>query len=161
MRSSPITIREAEASDIPFLQAMHWEAAFATPTLLAHYGPEGAQQHIADYWGKWAEHPDPAFVAIDATGRKVGAAMLRPNETEEPVRSWLLFAIAVEANARSQGVGRCLIERVIAFAKTTEAEYVNLLVDPTNPRALALYQRLGFVEIGEKDQVIEMRLHIR
>jgi ribosomal protein S18 acetylase RimI-like enzyme len=87
--------------------------------------------------------------------------MLRPNETEEPVRSWLLFAIAVEANARSQGVRRCLIEHVIAFAKTTEAEYVNLLVDPTNPRALALYQRLGFVERGEKDQVIEMRLHIR
>ncbi len=161
MLSEPITIREATAEDIPFLQAMHWEAAFASPTLLAHYGLEAVQQYSADYWGKWAEHPDPAFVALDATGRKLGAVMVRPNATEEPGRGWLLFAIGVEAHTRSQGVGQRLIERVIALARIQEVEYVNLLVDPTNPRALALYQRIGFAEIGEKDQVIEMRFHVR
>jgi ribosomal protein S18 acetylase RimI-like enzyme len=119
------------------------------------------QQYSADYWGRWAEHPDPAFVALDATGRKLGAVMVRPNATDEPGRGWLLFAIGVEAHARSQGVGQRLIERVIAFARIQEVEHVNLLVDPTNPRAFALYQRIGFVEVGEKDHAIEMQLHVR
>ncbi|MDQ2715085.1 MAG: hypothetical protein M3Z08_09275 [Chloroflexota bacterium] len=40
------------------------------------------------------------------------------------------------------------------------AFYVNLFVDPTNTRAIALYRRVGFIESGEQDQMLEMRIDL-
>jgi len=47
-----------------------------------------------------------------------------------------------------------------SFAREKGARYVNLFVDPTNRRAIALYHRVGFVEVDERDQVIEMRINL-
>jgi ribosomal protein S18 acetylase RimI-like enzyme len=159
MFTGPITIREATAEDIPFLQAMIWEAMLASPTFLAHYGVESMQQAEEQYWRGWIEHSDPAFVALDATGQKLGAITVKPNETHEPISGWRI-GIGVDAQARGQGVGHRLIERAITFAKLKGASYANLFVDPTNTRAIALYQRIGFREVGEKDQLIEMRINL-
>src|SRR5438094_168419 len=109
MLINPITIKEATTDDIPFLQAMIWEAIRASPGLIAQLGLENVQQHEAEYWRVWAEHPDPAFLAIDASGRKLGALTLKPNDTDEPVSGWRL-GIGVAAEARGQGVGRHLLE---------------------------------------------------
>jgi GNAT superfamily N-acetyltransferase len=97
----------------------------------------------------------PASVALDATGRKLGAMTLKPNDAE-PVCGWRI-GLAVEAHTRGQGLGHRLLERAIAFAREQGAAYVNLFVDPTNIRAIALYHRVGFVEVGGRDQVLEMR----
>lgn len=85
MLTGPITIRDATAEDIPFLQAMIWEAILASPTLLVQDGLETMQQYEEHYWMGWVEHPDPAFVALDATGCKLGAITIKPNDTGEPV----------------------------------------------------------------------------
>jgi ribosomal protein S18 acetylase RimI-like enzyme len=159
MFTEPITIREATAEDIPFLQAMIWEALLASPSFLAHHGVETMRQAEAQYWRRWTERPDPAFIALDAAGHKLGAITVKPNDTEEPVHGWRI-GIAVEAQARGLGVGQHLIERALTFARATGARYVNLFVDPTNTRALALYQRVNFVEVGRQDQLLEMRIDL-
>jgi len=170
MTSKPITIRKATAEDILFLQAMSWEAVLVSPRLLASPGAEALQKMEEQYWRRWKEHPDPAFVALDTTGRKLGAIIMRPHGTDEPVYGWRI-SIAVEVQARSQGIGQRLIERAITFAREKSAPYVNLFVDSTNTQAIALYQRVGFVqaiaryqrvgiiEVGEVDQIIEMRIN--
>lgn len=158
MFTGPITLREATAEDIPFMRAMIWEAILASPTYLAQYGVEKMQQHEEHYWSSWREHLDPAFVALDGTGRKLGAITVKPNDKGEPVSGWRI-GIGVEAHTRGQGVGKRLIERAIAFARMKGARYVNLLVDPTNTRAIALYQHTCFVEVGERDYLIEMRIN--
>ena len=155
----PITIKEATAEDIPFLQAMIWQAMLASPTFVAHYGVETLQHLEEEYWRNWEAHPDPAFVALDATGQKLGAITVKPNGADEPVQGWRI-GIAVAAHARGQGLGQRLLERAIAFAREKGADYVNLFVDPANTRAIALYRRMGFVEAGERDQVIEMRIDL-
>ena len=161
MLTNPITIRHATTTDIPFLQAMIWQAMLASPTFLAHHGIETIQQAEEQYWSNWTEYGNPAFVAIDATGQKVGAITLKPNDTHEPISGWRI-GIGVEAQVRGQGIGQRLIERVIAFAREQGTSYINLRVDPTNTRALALYQRTGFVRVGERDdQVIEMRIDLQ
>lgn len=160
MENSLITIREATAEDVTFLQAMIWEAMLASPIFLAHYGVEALQQREEQYWGRWRESPDPAFVALGINGQKLGAITMKPDGTEEPVEGWRI-GIAVEAQVRGQGIGQRLIQQAIAFARQKGASYVNLLVDPTNTRAIVLYQRAGFVEVGEKDQLIEMRINLR
>ncbi len=158
MLTEPITVREATAEDVPFLQAMIWEAILASPSLVAQHGVETMQRYEEHYWRGWMEHPDPAFVALDAGGRKLGAITIKPNDTDEPVSGWRI-GIGVETHARSQGVGQHLLEQAIAFARVKGARYVNLFVDPTNTRAIALYQRIGFVEVGESDKLIEMRIN--
>jgi hypothetical protein len=68
MFTEPITIREATVEDIPFLQAMIWEALLASPTFLARYGVATMQQAEEQYWRRWPQQPEPAFVALDANG---------------------------------------------------------------------------------------------
>ena len=157
MLTAPITVREASAEDIPFIRAMIWEALLASPAFLTQHGLENIQQHEEHYWSGWAEHPDPAFVAIDATGRKLGAITVKPNDSNEPVSGWRI-GIGVEVDVRGQRIGQHLLERAIAFASQKGATYVNLFVDPANHPAIALYRRIGFLEVGERDHVIEMRI---
>jgi ribosomal protein S18 acetylase RimI-like enzyme len=159
MVTEPILIKEATAEDIPFLQAMIWEAMLASPIFVAHYGVETLHHLEEEYWSRWEEQPDPAFMALDASGQKLGAITLKPNGEDEPVQGWRI-GIAVEPQARGHRVGQHLLERAIAFAREKGARYVNLFVDPTNRRAIALYHRVGFVEVDERDQVIEMRINL-
>ncbi len=159
MVTEPILIKEATAEDVPFLQAMIWEAMLTSPIFVAHYGVETLQHLEEEYWCRWEERPDPAFVALDASGQKLGAITLKPNGEDEPVQGWRI-GIAVEPQARGHRVGQRLLERAIAFAREKGARYVNLFVDPTNRRAIALYHHVGFVEVDERDQVIEMRINL-
>jgi ribosomal protein S18 acetylase RimI-like enzyme len=53
-------------------------------------------------------------------------------------------AIAVDEKARGEGIGTKLIEEVVRLAGNRAMERVTLEVINTNPRALQLYQRLGF-----------------
>jgi mycothiol synthase len=157
MLTGPITVREACIEDIPFMRAMIWEAMLASPTFLALHGVENLQQYEEDYWSRWTERPDPAFVAINAGGRKLGAITVKPNDQAESVSGWRI-GIGVEAHARGQHVGQHLLERAITFASDKGAEYINLFVDATNTPAISLYRRTGFVVVSEEDNLIEMRI---
>jgi ribosomal protein S18 acetylase RimI-like enzyme len=98
-------------------------------------------------------------VALDATGCKLGAITIKPDDTGEPVRGWRI-GIGVESYARGQGVGQHLLKQAIAFARVKRASYVNLFVDPANIQAIALYQHLGFLEVGQVSGLIEMRINL-
>jgi ribosomal protein S18 acetylase RimI-like enzyme len=157
MLTRPITVREATLEDIPFMRKMIWEAILASPIFLAQVGVEKLQQLEDEYWSAWRDRSDPAFVAIDASGQKLGAISVKPNDKGKPVSGWRI-GIGVEAHARGQRVGQYLLERVIAFAKENGARYVNLFVDSTNTPAITLYRRVGFVEVSEKTGLIEMNI---
>jgi ribosomal protein S18 acetylase RimI-like enzyme len=159
MVTEPILIKEAMVEDVPFLKAMIWEALLASPNFVAHYGVENLQHLEEEYWSRWEKQPDPAFVALDGSGQKLGAITMKPNGEDEPVQGWRI-GIAIVPQARGHRVGQHLLERAIAFAMDTGARYVNLFVDPTNRRAIALYQRVGFVEVDKRDQVMEMRINL-
>ncbi len=157
MLTGPIIVRAATTEDIPFMRAMIWEAMLASPTFLALHGVENLQKYEEDYWSRWTERSDPAFVALDVGGHKLGAITVKPNDQDEPVSGWRI-GIGVEAYARGQRVGQHLLERAIAFARDKGAEYINLYVDATNTSAIALYRRTGFVVVSEENNLIEMRI---
>lgn len=56
----------------------------------------------------------------------------------------LLVAMYVVPDARGGGVGRALVEAVIAWARECSASALGLSVTDTNASAIALYQRCGF-----------------
>jgi ribosomal protein S18 acetylase RimI-like enzyme len=159
MLKRPVFIREAEVEDIQFLQAMIWEGMLASPIFLAHHGVEAMQRAEEEYWRRWKEQPDPAFVAIDAGGQKLGAITMKPDDREVPVQSWRI-GIGVEKEARGQGIGRSLIERTITEAKARGANFVTLFVDPSNTIARTLYEHMGFATIVERDETIKMQIKI-
>lgn len=60
----------------------------------------------------------------------------------------LIDSLSVDAAARGQGVGSRLIEAAFGFARQQGYASVGLDVVDTNPRARALYERVGFVVTG-------------
>jgi ribosomal protein S18 acetylase RimI-like enzyme len=52
--------------------------------------------------------------------------------------------IAVVPEWRSRGIGRLLLAEIVVIARTQGKTYIRLDVVDTNPRAQALYERLGY-----------------
>ena len=59
-----------------------------------------------------------------------------------------ILNISVDPSEQGQGIGRKMLENLIEVARSKRAETVFLEVRPSNIGALALYQKLGFNEIG-------------
>lgn len=61
-----------------------------------------------------------------------------------------LFDICVLPSAQGKGLGKLLLEQVIADAQNHGAQVLMLEVRASNMAAIGLYQRLGFTEIGRR-----------
>ncbi|MGD0721142.1 MAG: GNAT family N-acetyltransferase [Roseiarcus sp.] len=61
-----------------------------------------------------------------------------------------LLTIAVRSAARNRGVGRALMVEIVARLVAARARAVFLEVERTNLPAIALYTRLGFREVGQR-----------
>jgi ribosomal-protein-alanine N-acetyltransferase len=86
-----------------------------------------------------------AWVVRDATGVMCGYFLLML-----AVDDAHLLNIAVRRDRHSQGVGRLLMDRAVALARGKDMTAVLLEVRPSNGRALAVYQRYGFVPVGRR-----------
>jgi ribosomal-protein-alanine N-acetyltransferase len=61
-----------------------------------------------------------------------------------------LLNVSVAASRQHQGLGRYLLDKIAACARGLGAASVLLEVRPSNLRALSVYQRYGFAEIGRR-----------
>jgi len=61
-----------------------------------------------------------------------------------------LLDVAVAGKRQGTGLGRYLLDTLCARAREMGAESVLLEVRPSNERALAVYKRYGFEEIGRR-----------
>ncbi len=59
-----------------------------------------------------------------------------------------ILNINVDPAEQGQGIGRMMLENLIAVARSKDAETVFLEVRPSNSVAIALYESMGFNEIG-------------
>lgn len=62
---------------------------------------------------------------------------------------WYIDSVVVMSSARGQGVGQALLKAAEARAQQENRHVIGLNVDDSNPEAMALYQRLGFVATGD------------
>lgn len=79
--------------------------------------------------------PLGAFVA-ERAGRLIGLSQTLRRE-----RLCVLTALAVEPGCQSQGAGRRLLERALRYGADADGQ---LIVSSNDPRAIALYARMGF-----------------
>lgn len=69
-------------------------------------------------------------------------------DSEVYENEWYLDSISIDENVRGQGVGSMLLTAMNQFAAQAEAHVIGLNVDDGNPKALQLYERIGFSEVG-------------
>ncbi|HEX7982114.1 MAG TPA: ribosomal protein S18-alanine N-acetyltransferase [Duganella sp.] len=86
-----------------------------------------------------------AWVLRDQSGELLGYFLLMAIVDEAH-----LLNVAVAARMQGQGLGRVLLNQAVACARGLGMESVLLEVRPSNERALRIYERYGFKQIGRR-----------
>ncbi|GAB2844959.1 hypothetical protein GCM10027277_11210 [Pseudoduganella ginsengisoli] len=135
-------LRKANDADLPFLMELRHQC-MDTPMLAAGKTPsdELHRQRIL-YQFEWAE-------IVELAGEPVGLLKV---VRSPPV--WDLIQIQVAPREQGKGLGSLLLHALMAQAMAYGAS-IKLSVFKVNP-ALHLYERLGFVVIGETDDAYDM-----
>jgi GNAT superfamily N-acetyltransferase len=99
-------------------------------------------------WEQQAGATDGVVIVAEVAGRLVGMASGGRAPFDETVAS--LSKMWVEPAARGTGIAVAIAAAVVAWAR--EAGYLRLVLGVTtsNARAIALYERLGFVDSGQR-----------
>jgi ribosomal protein S18 acetylase RimI-like enzyme len=94
---------------------------------------------------QWSSGTSTTYLALDG-GRACGIASGMLDQTD-PSRAHLL-SMWVAPTHRRMGIGRSLVEAVLAWARAKNVQTMQLLVTSNNDTAIQFYQRLGFTLTG-------------
>ena len=153
MVAGSFTVRAARSDDIAFLADMLFAAAAVSPEVRAMGQAAAlAEPAIGRYLDGWGRAGDAGVVAVAAGGRPLGAAWYRLFPADAPAYGFVAadvpeLGIGVAAEVRGRGVGRALLEELLATARRAGYAQVSLSVDRRNP-ARRLYERVGFRDAG-------------
>lgn len=92
------------------------------------------------------DSPDGVMYAAKAEGEIIGIANVSRKKRRMSHRASL--GISVRRCAWHRGVGTALMEKLIAFSRSNGIEQLELEVRADNDRAIRLYEKFGFQQIG-------------
>jgi predicted N-acetyltransferase YhbS len=92
------------------------------------------------------------FVCESPRGHLLGAVTLF-NNPHQP-RTAVLANLVTDPRVRRKGVGRSLLQHVVAFTRQQGIQFLALQVDSKNAAAIGLYQALGFERLGHVHQMV-------
>jgi L-amino acid N-acyltransferase YncA len=104
--------------------------------------PEERRQWLA---GRGVRHP---VIVAEARGQVVGWGSLNAFNPRPVYDAVADLSVYVERHWRGRGVGRRLLEGLIALARTLGYHKLVLAAFPFNKAGVALYDRLGFTPVG-------------
>lgn len=97
------------------------------------------------------------LVAIDLgrnDGHIAGIARLVVTK-KDSVRYGVIHDVVVDMTYRGQGIGRALVQKLLALARLFQLDYVQLTSKPARVEANQMYQTMGFSLITPADPSIE------
>jgi phosphinothricin acetyltransferase len=144
--SGAIALREAAQRDVPRIAAIY---AHHVRTGLASFEVEPPDEaEIARRLGDVRQRGLPYLVA-EADGRVVGYAYAAPYRTRPAYRHTLEDSVYVDPACTGRGVGRALLERVVAeCAARGYRQLVAVIGDSANRASIALHEACGFARVG-------------
>jgi diamine N-acetyltransferase len=118
------------------------------PDILAHC----RMQHAASQYAAWLADARYRLCLAELEGAPVGFVVLSPPDlpvamTEQDIE---LKRIYLLHRFQAGGLGRRMVEWSIAQARSVKKKRLLLGVKADNTAALAFYDRVGFVRIGER-----------
>ena len=137
----PVTIEPMLAADADAVLAIYRQGIAGGDATLETATPD---------WGNWdrGHRPDCRFVARDAAGRALGWAALSPYSPRDVYRGVAWESVYVALDARGHGVGRSLLEALIAASEAAGVWSLQAGVLIENVASLAVHERVGFRRIG-------------
>jgi len=134
-----ITIRRATPDDAPASGAICYQAFFDINS--AHNFPPDlpSPEHAVGLLSMMFSHPGFYCVVAESDGRIIGSNCL---DERSPIAG--VGPITIETGAQNAGVGRKLMDAVLARATEKKFTGVRLLQAAFHNRSLSLYTKLGF-----------------
>jgi ribosomal protein S18 acetylase RimI-like enzyme len=136
-----VSIRKCEASDLPM---MEWEGAF---TLHREIIRETFERQLRG---------EVLMLVAEANGFPIGQVWIDFLKAQQSNAGYL-WALRVIAPFRRRGIGRVLIESAEQILKESGIVFARLAVERDNTLAMALYQRLGYQNVGTHDEKIRFK----
>lgn len=145
-----ICIERAKSQDAEEL--LRWMQVVGGETDNLTFGSEGMQISVEEeetYLSALSDSKKSAMFVAKIDGKIVGTASFQGMERARMSHRGSV-AVAVKKSEWGKGIGRKLLETVIAFAKDEAgAEILSLEVRSDNERAIRLYESFGFERIGQ------------
>jgi L-amino acid N-acyltransferase YncA len=139
-------IRPATAADVPAIQAIYAHHVLHGTATFEEIPPDAGE--TARRHSEIASRGLPWLVAEEA-GRLLGYAYAGPYRARSAYRFTLEDSIYLDPAAAGRGLGRRLLERLIADATATGArQLVAVIGDSGNAASIALHARAGFAHAG-------------
>jgi diamine N-acetyltransferase len=152
-----VTIRPGTPDDASVL------AAFGAVTFRSTYAetvPTAALEAFIDtvfgddLQAEELRDPACAVAVAERAGRLLGYLLLRdatPPPSVAGDRPLAISRLYVAPDAQGEGVGTALLVHAVSGAQARGHDLLWLTVWDRNPRAIAVYERWGFVDVGEVD----------
>jgi L-amino acid N-acyltransferase YncA len=97
--------------------------------------------------------PDHRFVAIDTSARVLGWVAVSPVSDRCIYAGVVENSVYVDPGARGRGVGRALLDALIASTEAAGLWTIQSGVFPENRASIALHLRAGFREVGRRERL--------
>jgi L-amino acid N-acyltransferase YncA len=105
-------------------------------------------------WAEWdAGHLAGHRLVAEVEGEVVGWAALAPVSTRRCYSGVVENSVYVARDVRGHGIGRALLERLIADARRAGIWTIQTSIFPENRASLALHQRCGFRVVGTRERI--------
>jgi L-amino acid N-acyltransferase YncA len=107
-------------------------------------------------WEAWdAGHLDVPRLVAEAGGRVVGWLAVSLVSPRQCYRGVVEHSVYVAAAARGRGVGRALLERLVADASSHGIWTIQTSIIASNEASLALHAAVGFREVGRRERIAQ------
>lgn len=148
LRMLDVALPPARAADMPLLADLHAAARMAE-LLLAPWSPAQKRSFLDEQFALQhthfvKHHRKGDFRLVTRQDAPIGRFYFDRSGPE-----WVLIDILLDARVQAGGIGSALIGWLQGAARDAGAAGLRLSVARTNPRAHALYRRLGFADAGE------------
>lgn len=145
-----VRIRDAEIGDLETITAIHNHAVVHTTAIWNEEAVDLADR--AAWLADRTARGYPVIVAVDDSG-VVGYASYAQWRPHSGYRHTVEHSVYVRGDQRGRGIGRTLMEELIARARAARIHVMIGGVESGNTASVALHERLGFVEVGRMPQV--------
>lgn len=142
--------------EIRALTEDHWpeaEAIYAQGIATGHATFETSTPSWSEFDA--SRLPGHRLVAVE-DGRVVGWAALSPSSARECYAGVAEHSVYVAHDARGRGVGRLLMEELIAASEASGIWTLQTSVFPENEASVALHERVGFRVVGRRERIAEL-----
>lgn len=138
-------IRELRAEDWPAVEAIYADGIATNDATFETETPSWAEFDA----GRLAGH---RLVAVEQ-GRVVGWAALSPTSERACYAGVVEHSVYVDREHRGRGIGRLLMEALVAAADAAGLWTIQTSVFPENTASLVLHERLGFRVVGRRERI--------